>query len=73
MSNKTMLQRVAHALPMASQTIYNNHQLGRLPWLSRVSPEGRRTRELWVDLDLLSAWARARGLSININIGGGAN
>lgn len=69
--SKITLSRVADKLPLATQTIYNSHRLGMLPWLSRISPEGRRTRELWVDLDALSAWARARGL--NINIGGGTN
>lgn len=68
---KIVYARVAHALPFTTQTIYNYHRLGMLPWLSRVSPEGRRTRALWVDVDSLTSWARARGLSINI--GGSTN
>lgn len=66
--SKIILSRVAHALPFAGQTLYNGHSQGRWPWLSRVGPAGRRTRELWVDLPALSAWASARGQKINLEI-----
>ncbi len=65
---KVILNQVLHALPFSIQTIYNGHRHGRWPWLSRMGPNGRRTRKLWVDLPVLLDWARARGQKININL-----
>ncbi len=71
MTRRVQLARVVHALPYAVGTLYNCHSNGRLPWLSRIGPEGRRTRELWVDLDALAPWAEARGLWLRLGKLGG--
>lgn len=60
------LASVIHGIPLELKTIYNGHSSGRLPWVSRSGPDGRRTRELWVDVSLLEDWAAARGISINV-------
>lgn len=64
---KVTLACVAHALPFSSQTVYNAHSQGRWTWLSRVGPDGRRSRELWVDLPSLNIWAAERGQKINLS------
>jgi hypothetical protein len=69
---KITLARAAAALPFSLKTIYNGHSAGRFPWVSRYSPEGRKTRELWVDIEALKAWAEARGYSLDV-LGGGKN
>lgn len=61
MSQLRTLKSLSHMLPFASQTLYNGHRRGRYPWLTRNGPDGRRTRDLWVDLEKLRAWADARG------------
>ncbi len=66
MSRQVTLVRVAHLLPFTIQSIYNSHCARRWPWLSRVGPEGR-TRELWVDLEILGEWAKVRGLKLNLD------
>lgn len=65
------LASVAHSIPFEIKTLYNAHSAGRLPWLTRTGPEGRRTRELWVIVELFNAWAAARGMSITLNEKGG--
>ncbi len=52
----------ADLIPLARRTIINGHHLGRYPWVTWRGPEGRRTSCLWIDLDLLLAWAHPRGL-----------
>ena len=66
------LASVAHCIPLELKTIYNAHSAGRLPWLTRIGPEGRRTRELWVNIELLGNWAEARGMSITLPEQGGS-
>lgn len=69
---KITLARAISALPYAEKTLYNGHSLGRYPWLSRSSPWGARTRELWVDVPALLDWAAVRGVSLNLmQLGGG--
>lgn len=69
---KITLSRVIAALPLSEKTIYNGHSMGKYPWLSRVSPWGTRTRELWVDIPALIDWASVRGITLNLrSIGGG--
>ncbi len=71
-SKKITLSRAVAALPYAERTIYNGHSKGKFPWVSRISPWGSRTRELWVDLPLLVDWAAIRGIAINWQaLGGG--
>lgn len=69
---KITLSRAAAALPYAEKTLYNGHSQGKYPWLSRISPWGSRTRELWVDMPTLISWADERGVALNLRaIGGG--
>lgn len=69
---KITLSRAVAALPYAERTVYNGHSKGKFPWVSRISPWGCRTRELWVDLPLLVDWASIRGIAINLQaLGGG--
>ena len=69
---KITLSRAIVVLPFAERTIYNGNSKGKYPWLSRVSPWGSRTRELWVDMPLLKDWASTRGIALNLNaLGGG--
>lgn len=69
---KITLSRVVAALPYAEKTIYNGHSQGKYPWLSRTSPWGSRTRELWVDMPSLIDWASVRGITLNLQaLGGG--
>lgn len=65
---KVTLKTVAHLLPFSQQAIYNGRCKNRWAWLSRVSPDGRKTRELWVDLPALARWAAERGLGLKINL-----
>lgn len=62
---RVRLGAVEAAIPRGLKTIYNAHSAGRLPWASRVNNEGRRTRNIWVDLDLLQQWAADEGISLN--------
>jgi hypothetical protein len=67
--HKVTLATVLADLPFALGTCYQAHKHGRWPWLTRTSPEGRRTRELWVDVPALLNWAAARGLRLNLEGG----
>ena len=49
------------ALPFSLGTCYQMHSKKRVDWLTRTGPEGRRGRELWVDLDKYNEWAAPRG------------
>lgn len=55
------LARVSHAIPLSLSCVYKGARVGRLPFLSRVGPEGRRTREWWCDLEMMAAYAQSRG------------
>lgn len=68
---KVTLSSVLDSLPFALGTCYQAHSKKRWDWLSRTSPEGRRTRELWVDVKGLMDWSAARGMTIRI--GGRSN
>ena len=57
-----LLQAVGHLIPRAPGTIYKDHSRGRLPWLTRVNPEGRRDGNLWVLVEDYDRWATPRGL-----------
>lgn len=59
-----LLARLLDVLPYEAQSIYNLRARGGAPWLTRIGPEGRRTRALWVKVPELQAWAAARGLRI---------
>lgn len=65
---KITLARAAQHLPFELGTLYNGHAKGRFPFLSRVGPEGRKTRELWVDVPAATDWLEARGFKFT---GGG--
>lgn len=60
------LSRVRNSIPLSLGSLYNARRDGRLPWLQRLGPEGRRGRKLWVDLDELAAWARLRGWKLDL-------
>ncbi len=57
--NKVVLAQAN--LPFAIQTCYKMHSKKRVTWLTRTDPEGRRGRELWVDIQAYNAWAAPRG------------
>ena len=59
-----LLARMRAYIPLELQSIYNLHARGACPWLTRIGPEGRRTRDLWVKVPELQAWAAARGLRL---------
>lgn len=68
---KITLARALHALPFEAGTLYNGHSKGRFPFLSRTSPDGRKTRELWLDVPAATEWLEARGFSGFTFTGGG--
>lgn len=70
MTQKVMLSRVIDRLPFELKTLYNGRCTGRFSWLSRFDPEGRRGRELWLDVAAANAWLTARGYN-KIDQGGG--
>ena len=47
-------------IPFALGTCYQMHSKKRVDWLTRTGPEGRRGRELWVDVPGYNAWAAPR-------------
>jgi hypothetical protein len=55
------LHRVQDSLPLALSTIYSQTSRGNWNWATRIGPDGRRGRRLWVDVDALEAWMRIRG------------
>lgn len=59
-----LLQAVGHLIPRAAGTIYKDHSRGRLPWLTRTNPEGRRDANLWVQVETYDGWAASRGLPL---------
>ena len=63
-SDRVMLARVAHLVPFEISSIYKAHHAGRLPWLTRENPEGRRDRTLWVLIDEYDRWSEPRGLPL---------
>jgi hypothetical protein len=67
MTKLVTLARVTHSIPLSTSCIYKGARAGRLPFLSRLGPEGRRTREWWVDVDMLAAFAQARGWPLDLS------
>jgi hypothetical protein len=65
---KITLARAVQSMPFEIGTLYNGHNKGRFPFLSRVSPEGRKTKEIWVDVPAATEWLEARGFKFT---GGG--
>jgi len=59
-------------IPLGLQTIYNRRSLGQIDWLSRVSPRGKKTRDLWVDVQRCKEWARWEGVSLGRSFNEGA-
>lgn len=55
------LQKVQNHIPRSLSAIYKGHHFGRLPWLTRVNPEGCRDGNLWVVVDGYDRWAAPRG------------
>ena len=51
-------------IPFGLQTIYNRRSLGQIDWLSRVGPRGKKTRDLWVDVQACKEWARWEGVTL---------
>jgi hypothetical protein len=72
-AQKITLARALHALPLDLATYYKGHGAGRFPFITREGPEGRRTRELWVDIPAAEAWLASRGMTFKLNQGGGKN
>lgn len=61
-ARRVVLAKVLSLIPLARSTIYKDHSRGRLPWLTREDPEGRRGKVLWVLVDAYDQWAIPRGL-----------
>jgi len=59
-----LFQRVRHHIPRSESAIYKGHHFGRLPWLTRENPEGRRDGNLWVEIDGYDRWAAPRGFPL---------
>jgi len=55
------LHQVQDALPVSLASIYSQTSRGNWKWATRIGPDGRRGRRLWVDLDALASWSQARG------------
>jgi hypothetical protein len=51
----------ANALCVTEDTVYDNRRTGRWPWLTRISPEGRPGRDLWIVVAQAVPWFLARG------------
>lgn len=65
-SRLVKLKLVQNGIPRALQTIYNLHHKREIDWLSRLAPGGKKTRDAWVDLDLLTAWAKQEGIQLHL-------
>jgi hypothetical protein len=63
------LKLIRDAIPRSLKTLYNAHSSGRLGWLTRVGPDGRRGRDLWVDQDGLVQWASDEGINLQLQKG----
>lgn len=55
------LHRVKDSIPLSLQSIYSQRSRGKIDWVTRDGPDGRRSRHLWVDVLSLQAWAVNRG------------
>ena len=49
------------AICAAEDTVYDNRRTGRWPWLTRVGPEGRHGRDLWIVINEAVLWFLQRG------------
>ena len=49
-------------IPVTVWTLYSWRHKKRVCWLTRVDPDGRRGRELWIHVPTAAEWWRARGL-----------
>ncbi len=58
------LSLVKQHIHRALGSIYNDHSRGRITWLTRVGPDGRRTRDAWVILPSLRVWANSEGVGL---------
>lgn len=65
------LKLIRDCIPRSLKTLYNAHSAGRLSWLTRVGPDGRRSRDLWVDQAALTQWAADEGISLQLHKGAG--
>ncbi|MBW7833189.1 MAG: hypothetical protein H3C29_08225 [Simplicispira suum] len=59
-----LFQKVHHHIPRSASAIYKGHHLKRLPWLTRINPEGLRDGSLWVQVEVYDRWAAPRGLPL---------
>jgi hypothetical protein len=48
-------------LPAELQTIYKWSSKEIVNWIDRLDPDGRRGRELWIDIQKYNQWADPRG------------
>lgn len=64
MARRVMLAKVRHFIPLELESLYKGRCAGRLSWLTRENPEGRRDRSLWVLVDEYDRWAIPRGLPL---------
>lgn len=65
-----LLKRVQDQLHCSPSSIHSGFSRGRYPFLTRLDPQGRRGRELWVNVELFNNWAAERGYSARIEMGG---
>lgn len=59
-----LLQKVQNHIPRSLSALYKGRHFGRLPWLTRENPEGRRDGNLWVEVEGYDRWAAPRGFPL---------
>lgn len=58
------------SFPFSAQTLYNARSTGRYAWLSRLGPDNRRGRRLWIDAAAFNYWAACRGIRYRLEVEG---
>jgi hypothetical protein len=62
------LVKVQDVLPISLASIYSQTCRGKWTWATRIGPDGRRGRRLWVDMDALAEWASSRGWQLKFSL-----
>lgn len=65
-----LLTRVKDQLHCSPSSLHSGFSRGRYPFLTRLDPQGRRGRDLWVDINSYNNWAAERGYPARIETGG---
>ncbi|BEP35323.1 hypothetical protein GmRootV59_22940 [Variovorax sp. V59] len=67
---RVALTAVEGHLPFERRSIHRMAREGRVVWLSKVSPEGRPSREWWVDVPQMLEYFGARGCLLQLEVKG---